>query len=369
VAVRAKGSDFGWSEISQKLASLLLCAAVGWMPPDVMMPVAEARALTSEEQRTVKLFNNSTASVVNVTNLGMRQDAFTLDIMEIPQGAGTGIVWDKDGNIITNYHVIQKATEVQVTLASGEQIMASVVGVDPDKDVAVLKIKPDEKVKLDPVKIGSSRDLFVGQQVYAIGNPFGLDHTLTSGIISGTGREIFGANDRPIQDVIQTDAAINPGNSGGPLLDSSGSLIGMNTAIYSPSGASSGVGFAIPIDVIQSSVVQILAHGRVIRPFMGISFASDRSLSQLGVKGILVLRIQPGSPADKAGLQGTFRDDSGRLHLGDVITEINSQKIEASSDLFRVLDKLNVGDTVDVKVSRQDSTEDVRILLEEMHHP
>lgn len=161
--------------------------------------VVQARTLTPAEQRSVKLFNSNTASVVNVTNLGMQQDAFTLDIMEIPQGAGTGIIWDQAGHVITNFHVIRQATEVQITLTGGNQIMASVVGVDPDKDVAVLKIKTDTKDKLQPVKIGTSSDLFVGQQVYAIGNPFGLDHTLTSGIISGTERELTGATDRPIQ--------------------------------------------------------------------------------------------------------------------------------------------------------------------------
>eukprot|EP00210_Caulerpa_lentillifera_P003562 g3398.t1 len=340
----------------------LICLAP-WTPNFV--PSTEARTLTSEEQRSVKLFNSNTSSVVNVTNIGMSQDAFTLDIMEIPQGAGTGIIWDKKGHIITNFHVIRQATEVQITLSGGEQVMASVVGVDPDKDVAVLKIKAESTEELQPIKVGTSSDLFVGQQVYAIGNPFGLDHTLTSGIISGTEREITGANDRPIQGVIQTDAAINPGNSGGPLLDSGGSLIGMNTAIYSPSGASSGVGFAIPVDIVKSSVDQILAYGRVIRPFLGISFASDRSIDQLGVKGILILRVQQGSPADKAGLQGTYRDDAGRLHLGDVIIQLNDQNIKTSSDLFRKLDQLSVGDEVKLKVMRQDAVKEFTILLEE----
>lgn len=186
--------------VVKSVMGLLFCGAILIAPLALdFVPVAEARALTTEEQRSVKLFNSNTSSVVNVTNIGMRQDAFTLDIMEIPQGAGTGIIWDRDGHIITNFHVIRQATEVQITLSGGSQIMASVVGVDPDKDIAVLKIKTDAKEKLQPIKIGNSSDLFVGQQVHAIGNPFGLDHTLTSGIISGTEREITSASDRPIQ--------------------------------------------------------------------------------------------------------------------------------------------------------------------------
>lgn len=204
----------------------------------------------------------------------------------------------------------------------------------------------------------------MGQKVFAIGNPFGLDHTLTTGVVSGTGREIQSISGRPIQDVIQTDAAINPGNSGGPLLDSSGCLIGINTAIYSPSGANSGVGFAIPVDVIKSSVTQIIETGRVVRPVLGISFAPDQSTEQLGVKGILVLNAREGGPAWRAGIRGTSRDDYGRLVLGDIITRINGARIRNSSDLYRVLDKAQVGDQLDIQVLRGDSEQHLEATLE-----
>ncbi|OQU78438.1 hypothetical protein SORBI_3009G237000 [Sorghum bicolor] len=212
--------------------------------------VSTPRKLQADELATVRLFQENTPSVVYITNLAVRQDAFTLDVLEVPQGSGSGFVWDKSGHIVTNFHVIRGASDLRVTLADQSVYEAQVVGFDQDKDVAVLRIKAP-KDKLRPIPVGVSADLLVGQKVYAIGNPFGLDHTLTTGVISGLRREISSAaTGRPIQDVIQTDAAINPGNSGGPLLDSSGNLIGVNTAIYSPSGASSGVGFSIPVDTL-----------------------------------------------------------------------------------------------------------------------
>ncbi|KAJ0254089.1 Protease Do-like 1 [Hirschfeldia incana] len=212
--------------------------------------VSTPRKLQTDELATVRLFQENTPSVVYITNLAVRQDAFTLDVLEVPQGSGSGFVWDKQGHIVTNYHVIRGASDLRVTLADQSTYDAKVVGFDQDKDVAVLRIEAP-KDKLRPIPVGVSADLLVGQKVFAIGNPFGLDHTLTTGVISGLRREISSAaTGRPIQDVIQTDAAINPGNSGGPLLDSSGTLIGINTAIYSPSGASSGVGFSIPVDTV-----------------------------------------------------------------------------------------------------------------------
>ncbi|PRW45178.1 Protease Do-like chloroplastic [Chlorella sorokiniana] len=329
--------------------------------------MAEARvALTQEETRTIQLFQRSRPSVVYITSLTTRRDAFTLNMLEIPQGEGSGFVWDKNGHVVTNYHVIRGASDVLVTLAGGEGQPAKVVGYDEDKDVAVLQINLKEmEGPLQPLKLGSSSDLEVGQKVFAIGNPFGLDHTLTTGVISGTGREISSGNTgRPIQDVIQTDAAINPGNSGGPLLDSGGGAIGINTAIYSQSGTSSGVGFAIPIDVVKSSVEQIIQYGKVVRPIMGISFAPDQSVEQLGMNGVLVLNARDGGPAAKAGIRGSTRDEYGRLVLGDVIIAINGKRINSASDLYRVLDKSSVGDKLDVEVLRADATEHVKITLE-----
>ncbi|GAB2284209.1 Protease Do-like 1, chloroplastic [Dionaea muscipula] len=317
------------------------------------------RKLQSDELATVRLFQENTPSVVYITNLAAKQDAFTLDVLEVPQGSGSGFVWDKDGHIVTNYHVIRGASDLRVTLADQTTYEAKIVGFDQDKDVAVLHIDAPED-KLRPIPVGISADLLVGQKVYAIGNPFGLDHTLTTGVISGLRREISSAaTGRPIQDVIQTDAAINPGNSGGPLLDSSGSLIGINTAIYSPSGASSGVGFSIPVDTVNGIVEQLVKFGRVTRPILGIKFAPDQSVEQLGVSGVLVLDAPPNGPAGKAGLLPTKRDAYGRLILGDIITSMNGKKVNNGSDLYRILDNCKVGEQVMVEVLRGDHKEKI----------
>eukprot|EP00244_Chara_vulgaris_P011866 TRINITY_DN6023_c0_g1_i1.p1 TRINITY_DN6023_c0_g1~~TRINITY_DN6023_c0_g1_i1.p1 ORF type:complete len:347 (+),score=54.84 TRINITY_DN6023_c0_g1_i1:41-1042(+) len=322
------------------------------------------RRLQADELQTVTLFRESTPSVVYITNLAVRRDAFTLDIMAVPQGSGSGFIWDKKGHIVTNYHVIRGASDLRVTLGDQSVYEAEVVGYDEDKDVAVLHIDAPPNL-LRPLAVGSSSDLLVGQKVYAIGNPFGLDHTLTTGVISGLRREISSASTgRPIQDVIQTDAAINPGNSGGPLLDSSGSLIGINTAIYSPSGASSGVGFSIPVDTVSGIVDQIIKYGKVTRPVLGISFAPEQAVEQLGVTGVLVLDAPPEGPAGKAGLTPTKRDGYGRLILGDIITAINGTKIENGSELYKFLDNCKVGQKIIVTVLRGDSTIDIPVVLE-----
>lgn len=322
------------------------------------------RKLQSDELATVRLFQENTPSVVYITNLAVRQDAFTLDVLEVPQGSGSGFVWDNDGHVVTNYHVIRGASDLKVTLADQSTYDAKVVGFDQDKDVAVLRVDAP-KDKLRPIPVGVSADLLVGQKVFAIGNPFGLDHTLTTGVISGLRREISSAaTGRPIQDVIQTDAAINPGNSGGPLLDSSGSLIGINTAIYSPSGASSGVGFSIPVDTVSGIVDQLVRFGKVTRPILGIKFAPDQSVEQLGVSGVLVLDAPTNGPAGKAGLQPTKRDAYGRLILGDIITSVNGKKVTNGSDLYRILDQCKVGEQVTVEVLRGDHKEKIPVILE-----
>ncbi|KAI8533702.1 hypothetical protein RHMOL_Rhmol10G0029700 [Rhododendron molle] len=352
--------------------------------------VGTPRKLQSDELATVRLFQDNTPSVVYITNLAARQDVFTLDVLEVPQGSGSGFVWDKEGHIVTNYHVIRGASDVKVTLADQTTYDAKIVGYDQDKDVAVLHVDAPRN-KLRPIPVGVSADLLVGQKVYAIGNPFGLDHTLTTGVISGLRREISSAaTGRPIQDVIQTDAAINPGNSGGPLLDSSGNLIGINTAIYSPSGASSGVGFSIPVDtvgyyfgrfpsirfyrcrsvlrhhleLVGGIVDQLVKFGKVTRPILGIKFAPDQSVEQLGVSGVLVLDAPPNGPAGKAGLLPTKRDAYGRLILGDIITSVNGKKVTNGSDLYRILDQCKVGEKVIVEVLRGDHIEKIPVLLE-----
>ena len=317
-----------------------------------------SQKLTAGERETIELFNKAKGSVVYITNVAVRRDAYTLNLTETPQGAGSGIVWDTKGHIVTNYHVIDKANALKVTIgtdiATQKVYDANVVGFDDDKDIAVLELlDPEARRDAKPLTIGRSSEASVGQRVFAIGNPFGLDHTLTTGVISGLGREIQSGNTgRPIDGIIQTDAAINPGNSGGPLINSSGQLIGINTAIYSASGTSSGVGFALPSDMVSGIVDQLIRFGRVTRPILGISFAPDGALDQLGLGGVLVLDAREGGPAWRAGVRSTSRDESGRLILGDIIIELAGEQIQDSSDLYRTLDKLTVGDIVELKLIR-----------------
>ncbi|CAM9729862.1 unnamed protein product, partial [Phaeothamnion confervicola] len=232
-------------------------------------------SLKEEENAYINIFQTSTPGVVQISTFIAQRDAFSMNVLEVPSGTGSGFVWDSDGHIVTNFHVIRQAqsAQIRVTQGDGTQVtyQSRVRGFDPDKDVAVLEIDGLPKERLQPLPLGTSAEVRVGQLALAIGNPFGLDHTLTTGVVSGLGREVRAPSGRPISNVIQTDAAINPGNSGGPLLDSSGRVIGMNTAIYSPSGASAGIGFAIPIDTLKSIVGQIIATGRVRRPLIGIT--------------------------------------------------------------------------------------------------
>ena len=338
--------------------------------PNYVTKVQKAAPLKDEEKSVVDLFTKSKSAVVFITNVAVRRDAFTLSLTEQPQGAGSGIIWDDEGHVVTNYHVIRNANElkVQFSLQNNrgpnskgkindvlDACDAVVVGFDDDKDIAVLKLMDESCYtnKARALPIGSSSSLQVGQKVFAIGNPFGLDHTLTTGVVSGLSRQIQSGNTgRPIDGIIQTDAAINPGNSGGPLLNSSGQLIGLNTAIYSASGTSSGVSFALPVDMVTGIVDQIIRFGRVTRPIIGVSFAPDEIAEQLGLGGVLVLDAREGGPAERAGIRSTKRDDSGRLLLGDVIVGIDDEKIEDSYDLYRALDTHVVGDSVKVSVFR-----------------
>jgi S1-C subfamily serine protease len=249
-----------------------------------------------------------------------------------------------------------------VTLGDQSNWRARVVGVAPDKDLAVLKIDAPAD-RLRPIPVGTSKDLQVGQSVYAIGNPFGLDQTLTTGVISALGREIESVTRRPIQGVIQIDAAINPGNSGGPLLDSAGRLIGVNAAIFSPSGTSAGIGFAIPVDTVNRIVPELIRYGKLTRPGMGVQIAEEQIAERLGVKGVLVVDVVPGSAAAKAGIQPTRREESGRVRLGDVIVAIDGKKIESPNDLFLVLDNHHVGDSVNVSLLRDGKTVQSKVTL------
>src|SRR5262245_13738344 len=315
-------------------------------------PVVPRGDLAEDEKSTIALFKQAAPSVVHITSLSVQRDPRRLDVLGIPQGSGSGIIWDKQGYVVTNFHVIEKAGAAKVTLADRSDWDASLVGVAPDKDVAVLKIDAPED-KLSPILLGESANLQVGQKVFAIGNPFGLDQTLTTGVISGLGREILSVTKRPIQGVIQTDAAINPGNSGGPLLDSAGLLIGVNTAIYSPSGVSAGIGFAVPADTVRWVVPQIIRHGKVDRIGLGITIWDDQITAQLGLRGVLVKDVVENGPAARAGVRPTrwTKDDA---IPGDLIVAVNGKAVSRALDLYRILDQNKAGDKVTLKIHRDD---------------
>jgi S1-C subfamily serine protease len=311
-------------------------------------------ALTDLEKTNIQIYKAARGSVVHITSLDLASSGFRLYVQEVPKGTGSGFVWDDQGHIVTNFHVIQGGQAARVSLADGSSYRARYVGGAPERDLAVLKIDAPASA-LKPIPVGTSDDLEVGQMVYAIGNPFGLDQTLTTGVISALGREIRSVVEgQTIQNVIQTDAAINPGNSGGPLLDSSGRLIGVNTAIYSPSGSSAGIGFAIPVDEVNRVVPQLIRNGKIIRPSLGVQVATDQLAEQFGVEGVMVLRVLPGTPAEKVGLRPTVRDAEGRIRLGDVLRGINGQEIKKVRDLFTCMEKVDPRKPVKLRVLRGD---------------
>jgi S1-C subfamily serine protease len=325
-------------------------------------PVSPRPELTQEERSITALFEEASPSVVYVTSLAVRRDFFSFNVFEIPQGAGSGFVWDEYGHVVTNFHVIQGGERFEVTLADRTSWPATVVGYAPEKDLAVLRVEaPGEQLR--PIAVGTSGDLRVGQSVLAIGNPFGFDQTLTTGVISALGREIESLARVPISDVIQTDAAINPGNSGGPLLDSAGRLIGVNTAIYSPSGSYAGIGFAIPVDTVNWVVPDLVAYGRIRRPSLGVELAPDNINRQLG--GVLVLTVVQGSGADDAGLRPTSRDRRGRVSLGDVIIAIEGERVRSRDELRLRLEQRRAGELVKLTVLRQRDEVDVEVQLGE----
>jgi S1-C subfamily serine protease len=308
--------------------------------------------LQDQEKATIALFQHASPAAVFITSLAVQESPFSLNETAVPRGSGSGFVWDREGHIVTNFHVISGADAAKVTLADQSTWDAKLVGAAPEKDLAVLKIAAPA-AKLTPLPLGSSETLKVGQSVFAIGNPFGLDQSLTTGVVSALGREIQSESGAPIREVIQTDAAINPGNSGGPLLDSSGRLIGVNTAIYSPSGGSSGIGFAIPEHDVAWVVPDLIRYGRVRRPSVG--FEVYQGLAQrLGVDGAVISRVDPGSGADRAGLQGLRRAAFGRVSLGDIILTVDGQAVTSSDGLAVAVEGKKAGDTIRVEVLRGD---------------
>lgn len=323
--------------------------------------------LNSDEVATINLFEKAAPSVVFITTSTFQQDYYTRNVTEIPQGSGSGFIWDNQGHVITNYHVIQRAQGAKVTLSDATTWDAELVGYAAEKDLAVLKIKAPVG-KLIPIPVANSDDLRVGQSVFAIGNPFGLDQTLTTGIISALGREIESVAGTPIKDVIQTDAAINPGNSGGPLLNSSGRLIGVNTAIYSPSGAYAGIGFSIPSDAVSWVIPELIRYGQLQRPTIGVELLHPTYTQRLGIKGAIIAGVVPGSAAAKVGMKPITRDQYGNFQLGDIIIAINGNKIDSNGDLMPALEKFKPGDQVTLRIVRGDKQMDLSIKLDPPRH-
>lgn len=323
-------------------------------------------ALQKDELATIKVFDETSPSVVSIKNASLQWDWFSANIYEIPQGAGSGFIWDEKGHIVTNFHVIYRADRIHVTLADQETYDAKIVGMAPNHDLAVLKVNAPKEL-LKPIPIGSSKDLKVGQRALSIGNPFGLDYSLTTGVVSALGRTMPSIGGRRIYDVIQTDAAINPGNSGGPLLDSSGNLIGVSTLIYSPSGASAGVGFAIPANTVKRVVPQLIEHGKVKRAGLGVVLIPDVYVKRLGLKGIMILELQPGGAAARAGLRPTMRNQWGDVVYGDVIVSVDGESVENNEDLIEYLDKnKTVGDKVNIRFIRKNKEFGTTVTLQEL---
>jgi S1-C subfamily serine protease len=368
---------------TQWILLLLFAVLVAWyVIPDVRWrltreqaeprPIVARGDLAADEIATVEIFERAKGSVVFISTRARVVDFWTRNVHSVPRGTGSGFVWDEQGHVVTNLHVIAGAAEATVRLNDGRDYPAHLVGATPTHDLAVLRIR----VPIDapqPVPIGTSADLRVGQKVFAIGNPFGLDWTLTTGIVSALDRSLPGEAGAMIAHLIQTDAAINPGNSGGPLLDSAGRLIGINTAIFSPSGASAGVGFAVPVDTVNRVVPQLIASGRYAPPSLGIE--ADESLNrtlmrELGISGVAVLRVAPGSAAEKVGLRGVrILESANRIVPGDVIVAMDGARIESVAQLLTQLDDKRAGETVQLTVWRDGKTIEVSVVLQAAGEP
>lgn len=338
---------------SRWFALLFVCCSNFAVLPSYSTTLDE---LLPNERNTVEIFQKFSPKVVYVHRLATVVN-HSYERMQVPAGAGSGIIWDAEGHIVTNFHVINGADDLSISIGN-ITVPAKVIGAEPRKDIAVLAIKSPKVLELlksfTPFELAHTNELLVGQKTIAIGNPFGLDHSLTVGVISALGRQVPGVGGVTIRDMIQTDTSINPGNSGGPLLDSKGRLIGLNTAIYSNSGSSAGVGFAVPADDIARIVPQIIKHGRVVLSGIGIQRVEPNIAKRLGItKGILVADVLPHTPAAHAGLRGTLRDSWGRIHLGDVIIALNGHPIADYDAFYNLLTNIKVGETITLTVLRQ----------------
>ncbi len=356
-----------------RLSALLGCLLLGtWQSPTMAARLGEQRMATPrgelgvDERATIELFERTRDSVVYISTTGLVQDFWTRNVFAVPRGTGSGFIWDQAGHVVTNLHVIQGAARATVRLADGRDYRAQLVGASPAHDIAVLRIDVAFESP-PPVPIGTSHDLQVGQKVFAIGNPFGLDWTLTTGIVSALDRSLPAQDGRSVvEHLIQTDAAINPGNSGGPLLDSAGRLIGINTAIYSPSGASAGIGFAVPVDTVMRVVPQLIRHGKYTRPALGIEVdegVNARLTRRLGMAGVFVLDVAPGSPAAVAGITPLRLAPDGRVVAGDLIIAVAGKPVDSVARLLARLDDFAVGDVVHIDLLRGGRRHTVPITL------
>ncbi len=357
------------------LPYLAVCAALlllllGWdTPPQspaghIERPIPES--LLADERNTIEVFRKAADSVVFITSSRRAQGFRGLNATQIPQGSGSGFVWDRDGHIVTNYHVIRSGNAFAVTLADGTSYDARIVGTDPAKDLAVLAIDGGDD-RLHPLERGGSSDLVVGQKVLAIGNPFGLDHTLTTGVISALGREIPSLAGTLIEDVIQTDASINPGNSGGPLLDSTGSLVGVNTSIVGPAGQSAGIGFAVPADTVGRVVPQLIRYGKVKRAGLGVRILPNSVAARWGVAGVIIREVDAGSTAARAGLRSMSVDHWGNARSFDVIVGIDDEPVNDFNDLYHALDGRRAGEKVGLRYGRDGREHRASIVLQELN--
>lgn len=344
----AAGAVAVFDRVSNRLQSSRAALADG-TPPNITDP-----KVAGDEQNNIEVYKALSPGVVFIHSTSYSRD--WLGFVEPQEGSGSGSILDQQGNILTNYHVIEGAQKLSVSMGGQKDYAATVVGGDPDTDLAVIRLIEKPSGPLTVVPLGDSDKLVVGQKVLAIGNPFGLDRTLTTGVISGLQRPIRARNNRLIEGAIQTDASINPGNSGGPLLDSHGRMIGINSQILSPSGSSAGVGFAVPVSIAKRVVPQLLDAGKVRRPKLGISTRDVEAIKnqvELPVSdGVLIVQVARGSGAASAGLRGLQQMENGDIELGDIILAIDNEKVANSDDLFRVLDKHQIGQIVQVQILR-----------------
>ena len=367
VAKGAARQCIGWLPLLVLLFDLTACGEPNSRTVPASAPVVTPPgkdALLENERNTIDVFRATSDSVVFVTSTQWQRGFFGLSAAQVSQGTGSGFVWDHKRHIVTNYHVVAGSNVFSVSFSDGTTYEAKLIGADPHKDLAVLKLNASVPAP-KPLARGSSKSLQVGQKVLAIGNPFGLDHTLTTGVISALGREMQSLMGTTIEDVIQTDASINPGNSGGPLLDSAGRLIGVNTSIVSASGQSAGIGFAVPVDTVKRIVPQLINEGRVRRVGIGVSLISDHRAREWGVEGVIVREPIPGGPADRAGIRKLEVNRRGDVYV-DVIVGIDGVRVRSYDDLYRALEEREAGERITLNYLRGGREEKVELILQEL---